>query len=477
MNDVPLWKHQADAIERAKSLDHFGLFFEAGTGKTRTAIDIIRHKCAGEKRLLRTLIICPQVVMNNWKTEILKFSKISSADVHVLKGTGKQRLKTIVDSAGVGRDSKIFICNYETLLMDDVFQALQAYEFEAIIADESHRIKNHSSKRTKKLLALGGKARFKYILSGTPVLQSPTDLFSQFQFLDGGETFSPCGTNFYAFQRHFFFNKNASAPAHVTWPDWKIKPGALEEISAKINSVTMHVKKSECLDLPPMVRKTIPIELSKEQRQHYDMMKKAFITFVGDKACTAQLAITKGLRLQQIVSGFIQLEDGDVVPMKENPRIDALGDLLEDLVISGGHKVIIWACWRENYKQIKNLLEKMKIDCVEAHGEVPTKNRQDAIDRFCGDSTVKVFLGNQGAAGIGINLVQASYAIYYSRNFSLEHDIQSEARNYRGGSEMHDSVTRIDLVAQGTIDESILQALANKQEVGDKLLRDMAKDL
>lgn len=453
-------------------MNHFGLFFEAGTGKTRTAIDILRYKCSDNKRLLRTLIICPTVVTNNWRVELLKYSKISSDDIVVLKGSGNDRFKAIIEAGGKSRASKIFVCNYETLLMEKPYQAFQAYNFEVIIADESHRIKNHSSKRTKQLLALSRNAQYKYILSGTPVLQSPTDLFSQFQFLDGGETFSPCGTNFYAFQRHFFFNKNAGAPAHVTWPDWRIKPGALEEISAKINSITMHVKKSECLDLPPMVRKTIPIQLSKEQAKHYEMMKKNFITFLGDKACTAQLAITKGLRLQQIVSGFIQLEDGTVVQMKDNPRIEALKDLLEDLVQAGGHKVIIWACWRENYKQIRDVLETMEIKYVEAHGEITSKNRQTAIDDFCSRDDVKVFLGNQGAAGIGINLVQASYAIYYSRNFSLEHDIQSEARNYRGGSEIHDSVTRIDLVAQGTIDDIVLQALANKQEIGDKLLKE-----
>ncbi len=473
-----LWKHQREAIERAKNLNHFGLFFEAGTGKTRTVIDIIRQKFANNGRLLRTLVLAPQVVMSNWRNEILKYSKIQDQDIILLKGSGNERHDAIIKAAGAEKNPKIFICNYETLLMDKVFKAFEWYGFECIVADESHRIKNHSSKRTKALITLSRETNYKYILTGTPVLQSPTDLFSQFLFLDGGRTFAPCGTNFYAFQRQFFFNKNAGAPSHVTWPDWRIRAGAVEEISEKINRITMHIKKSECLDLPPMVRKTIPIALSKEQIKHYEMMKKNFITFLGDKACTAQLAITKGLRLQQIVSGFIQLEGvEEVVQLKENPRIDALEEVLEDLVVESGHQVIIWACWRENYKQIKDLLHKMKVTYVEAHGEVSNKDRETAISSFCSDTNIKVFLGNQGAAGIGINLVQASYAIYYSRNFSLEHDIQSEARNYRGGSEMHESVTRIDLVAQGTIDESILQALANKQEIGDKLLRDVAKTL
>lgn len=345
------------------------------------------------------------------------------------------------------------------------------------MADESHRIKSPTSKRSKALIKLGQNIKYKYILTGTPVLQSPLDLFTQIQFLDNGKTFAPCGTNFFAFRNAYFVNRNANAPAHVSWPDWRIRPGAVEDISARIAEISMHVKKSECLDLPPLVKKTIPVELSKEQQKHYESMKKHFITTLNDKACTAQLAITKGLRLQQIVSGFIALEDGTIVNLKDNPRAAALKDLLEDLVCEQKQKVIIWACWRENYRQIAEVLNSLKINFVEVHGETPTKKRQEAIDQFCKDNETFVFLGNQGAAGIGINLVEAPFSIYYSRNFNLEHDIQSEARNYRGGSEIHTKVTRIDLVASGTIDEHILTALAAKQDIGERLLKDVSMQI
>jgi len=473
----PLWQHQKQAIENAKDYTCYGLFFEAGTGKTRTMIEILRSKCIANGRLLKTLVLCPPVVMSNWKNEIGRFSKISTDDVILLKGTGSERYDLIMEHAQVEKRPKIFVVNYESLLIEKVLKAFHWYGFDCIIADESHRIKSHDSKRTKCLLELAKKVKYKYILTGTPVLQGPLDLFTQFQFMDGGKTFEPVGNSFFVFRRTYFYNKNAEAPSHVTWPDWTIRPGALEEIQQKISKLSMSVVKSQCLDLPELVKKTIPVELSKEQKKHYESMKNSFITFLGDKACTAQLAVTKALRLQQIVSGYITLEDGTNIHMKENPRLDALQEILEDLVVENGKKVIIWACWKENYKQIKSVLEKLNIIYREAHGDVPAKDRQEAIDSFCNFENIKVFLGNQGAAGIGINLVQASYSIYYSRNFSLEHDIQSEARNYRGGSEIHDKVTRIDLVAQGTIDECILQALANKMEMSDKLLRVVAETL
>ncbi len=212
------------------------------------------------------------------------------------------------------------------------------------------------------------------------------------------------------------------------------------------------------------------MEMSPEQSRHYKEMEKNLITFLGDKACTAQLAITKALRLQQIVSGFMKVEgDEDTKPFKEVPRLEALKELLDDLK-EEVPKIIIWACWRENYAQIRQVCEELKIKYVELHGECSDKQRSESLKLFAEDPETRVFIGNQGAAGIGINLVEAPVAIYYSRNFSLEHDIQSEARNFRGGSERHTSVTRIDLVTKETIDEKVLEVLKNKMDLGNRIL-------
>lgn len=472
----PLWKHQKDCIEQAKNKNYFGIFFQVGCGKSRTVLDIYRQKCANENRLLKTLIVSPVITLPNWRNEILKYSKIQDKDIIILKGTGHERYDQFIEAVGSNRDAKIVILNYEALLIDKVYKACVWYEFECIIADESQRIKSPTSKRTKQLLNLGKKAKYRYILSGSPVLQGPMDLFSQFQFLDNGKTFEPVGNNFFAFKNHFFVNVNAMRPPPANWPEWKLRSGALETISDKIKEVSMSVEKKDCLDLPEYVRKTIQVELSPIQRRHYNEMRKNYVTFLNDKACTASLAITKALRLQQITSGFIQTEDGEPVQFEENPRLDALKEVLEELVIDGQQKCIVWCCFKENYKQIRTLLSDMKIAYTEVHGEISTKNKQEAIDSFCNNENVKVILGNQSALGVGVNLVEAGYAIYYSRNFSLEHDLQSEGRNFRGGSEkLHTKVTRIDIMATGTIDELVLESLANKKEVGEKLLRDVSR--
>jgi SNF2 family DNA or RNA helicase len=186
-------------------------------------------------------------------------------------------------------------------------------------------------------------------------------------------------------------------------------------------------------------------------------------------AVVAQLAITKALRLQQITSGYAKTDDGKEYGIDDNPRLRALESLLEE--ITKDNKVIIWACFRFNYAQIGELCQKMGIAYRALHGDIPTAEKQSAIQDFRSDPTVKVMIANQASAGVGVNLQEASYSIFYSRNFSLENDLQAEARNYRGGTELlHDKVTRIDLISPNTIDELIATALALKQNVSDQVL-------
>jgi len=274
------------------------------------------------------------------------------------------------------------------------------------------------------------------------------------------------------FRNTYFFDKNAGfRNSQKHWPDWRLKENSKDEIIKKICDKAMFVKKEDCLDLPPLIKKEVIVELGKDQRKFYEEMKQSLITFINEQAVTAELALTKALRLQQIVSGYLKTEEGEEITLKDNPRVDALKDLLEDLAYA--NKVIVWACFKQNYSEIKKVCEKLKLKFVELTGETPISKRQELIDQFNNDYETQVFIGNQAAGGIGVNLTGANTAIYYSRNFSLEQDVQSEARNYRGGSEMHSKITRIDIVARDTIDEKVLLALASKQEIADIVLREL----
>lgn len=466
---MQLWGHQLEAINKAKDKNDYGLFFEMGTGKTATAINISRQKFAQHKQILKTLIVCPPIVIENWKREWGVWSKVPSERVITLRGSQTDRLKTF---AKTNSSANIYITNYEALLMKNLYEEFSKYKFELIIWDELHKLKDMKSKRTKAAIKLADDTVYRLGLTGTPVLNSPMDLFAQFRVLDKGRIF---GKNFFVFRAKYFIDKNAGMPQGKYFPDWRPRTSTFDEMNKLVYTSAMRVKKADCLDLPPLIKKTIFVEMTPEMRKHYLEMKKSFITYVNTKASVADLAITKALRLQQIVTGFMKMDDDTIVRLKENPRKEALRELLKDL--TPDHKVIVWAVFKENYKDIREVCDDEKIKYVEVHGDIGDKDKYANVDLFNTDDSVRVLLGHPGSGGIGINLVSSDVSIFYSRNFSLEQDLQAEARNYRGGSERHAKVTRIDLVTPETIDEQVLEKLSQKISIGEKILRELVNEI
>lgn len=458
---MQLWGHQERAVSRNIGRDYFALFFEMGTGKTRTAIEILKQKTSNHQsnRQLKVLILCPLVVCPNWTRELKQWGDISAV---FLNGSQKSRIQSFQKSLGLGISA--YVLNYEGLLMKDLFCRLSMWGPEFLIFDESHKLKSPNSQRTKRSYELSLKARYRYLLTGSPTPNDSMDLFSQFLVLDHGKAF---GNNYFAFRHRYFYDANAKMPAHIHFPNWKIKPDSQEKMAMVLREHSMSVTKEECLDLPPLVKERRYVEMGKEQQRLYNEMKKDFVTYLKDKAVVAQLALTKALRLQQIVSGYIKDVDGNELEIDDSKRLDALMELIED---SPSKKIIIWAVFKQNFRSIAERLKKGNITFVEVHGEISQKEKQANIDAFINDPRCRVYLGHPGSGGIGVNLTVSDLCIYYSRDFSLEHDLQSEARNHRGGSEIHSKITRIDLVCADTIDELVLERLDKKQQMGEKLL-------
>lgn len=462
------WEHQKEAFNRAKDKREFGLFFDVGTGKSLTALSIMRNYFYENKGPLKTLILCPPIVIENWVREIKKFSQLEEYTLP-LQGSQVKRVIDFKDGTQ-GPFANKFICitNYEALLMKDLFTLFMQWRPEVIVWDELHRLKDIKSKRTKQAILLADQSNYRLGLTGTPILNSPMDLFAQFRVLDLGKTF---GKNFFTFRSKFFYDRNAGIPSSKYFPDWRIRTHATEELNKAVSERSMSVKKSECLDLPPYVRKQIFVGMTPLQTKSFNEMKKSLVTYLNDKACVAELAITKALRLQQIVSGHMKMDDGTVTRFEDHPRMLALKELLSDL--SPNHKIIVWSVFKENYADIRKVCEELKIKYVEINGEISSKERNLAVTSFNEDPEIRVCSGHPGSGGIGISLIASDVTIFYSRSFSLEYDIQAEARNYRGGSERHQKVTRIDLITPGTIDEQVVQSLTNKTAIGEKILREM----
>jgi len=470
------YPHQTNSTEKAikGGLPYRGLFHEQGTGKTLTTITILRNLFLKHRKPLKTLIFCPAIVVDNWAREIDQWSKCGKY-VHKLQGTKKQRMKDIEES-----EALIFITNYEALHMDGLFwdevgtkkkplRKLKKLGFEVLILDESHRAKTHNSNTTKMLIRMSDKIHYRYILTGTPILNTASDIWSQYRILDGGERF---GANFYAFRNLYYMDKNAGMPSDKHFPDFVLRMGALEAINEKIYTCADRVRKDEALTLPPLIKQSLFVDMSPEQSKAYKEMKAHFISYVEQvetgelKPAVAKIALTKALRLLQIVSGFVTTDDGEDVIFKKNPRIDGLKDILQDRE----GKIIIWATFKQNYKMISNLCDKLKISYGFLVGGQNPKKRASDLEEFTkGD--IRVLIASPQAGGTGVNLIEASTSIWFSRNFSLEHRLQGLARNHRKGSEMHKTINSIDLVCPGSLEENVLESLDNKECLSNALLK------
>jgi SWI/SNF-related matrix-associated actin-dependent regulator 1 of chromatin subfamily A len=469
------YQWQFDAIVKTEELPEYALFAEVGAGKTCAMVNILRTKYYQHGRVLKTLIISPLVTLYNWRDEIMMHSNIKDSTIVVLDKAAnryKQTVKALYDEreAKFSRD-KIVVVNYEAVLSEKFYDLISDWQPELIVLDEMHYIKNHKSKRGKKIIKLGDKALYRFGLTGTPMLNSPMDLFNQFRFLDKGMTF---GKNFFTFRAQYFQDSNAGwAGKKGHFPKFEAIPEKFGELTTKIYRKAVRVTKEQCLDLPPLIKKKVYATLSKDQMRAYKEMKDQFITFVNDskdrpRAVVAQIALTKALRLQQIVCGHVTDDDGNTHVFKEIPRLEAAKQLLEEL--TPNHKVIVWCSFKKDYELIEGICKELKVEYGFITGDQTLKQKQESMDRLKQDPLCRVIIANRRAGGIGINLIEAQYSIVYSRNFSLGEEIQSEARNYRGGSQIHERVVKLDLVSKDTIDETVLEALRNKQDISDKII-------
>lgn len=453
------WKHQREIWEHAKEQQDYALFWEMGAGKTFETINILRWRYLKAGRIMRTLVICPPIMREAWRREFHQASKVGQF-VQVIGGVGKKRALKFTPSLLIG------VTNYESLQMKEVYAAIKKWDPEIIVFDEAQRLKNGQAKRTKLAIELADLAKHRYILTGSPILRDAMDIWAQFRVLDGGATFEK---NFYVFRAKYFSDKNAGMPKQSYFPNWQLISGVESHFNKLIYAKASRVLKKDCLDLPPLVKKMAFVDLSPKQRAAYDQMKAHFIAYIDSKACVATIALTKALRLQQIVSGHFVDDEGVMHEFEDLPRMAALEEYLDDLVPD--HKVVVWAAFRADAERICSLLLDKGIEHRYLVGGMTAKAQQEAIDALQTDPTVRVMVANQQAAGVGITLTAASYAIYYSRNFSLEADLQSEARTHRGGSEIHEKITRIDLVCPETIDETVIQALYRKENLAEAILK------
>lgn len=433
----------------------FGLLFEMGCGKTLTAIAIAG---AGYQmgKVERLLIVAPTSVVAVWPKELQEYAKFKYT-CKTLLGEKKQRIKQIDDLLKFPfKALKVAVINYESTWRPEILEKLKEFDADMVIADESQRIKTYDAAQSKAMHELGDQARYKLILSGTPVQTAAIDIWSQYRFLDK----TVFGDNFFKFRGRYAIMGGYGNKKIVGYKD-------LEGLIKKEHSIAFRVTKDEALDLPEQTFETRKIQFSQKEKSLYERIKKdSYAELDGGGHITATTVLTRLLRLQQLAGGFLVQDDAQKPQLVSRAKLDALGDIIEDYVIGSGKKLVIFARFIAEVKAIMELADKVlpkELKQVAIYGDIKKEDRGDIVKQFQEDPKTVLFIGQIDTAGTGITLTAADTCVYYSKNFNYATYSQSLSRIHRIGQ--RNCCTYIDLEIEGTIDELISKALSRKEDM------------
>lgn len=430
----------------------FGELFEMGCGKTLTTI-AVAGALYNLGKIDRVLVVAPTSVCSVWPHDLNQFATFPW-EARVLLGDKKKRLKALNELENWPfKALRIAVINYESTHREGIFEALAAYKPDLIVCDESQRIKNPSAAQSKALHKLGDAAPFRMILSGTPVQNNAVDLYSQYRFLDP----TVYGANFYAFKNRYCIMGGYGQHQIVGYRN-------MDELVEKEHSVAYRVTKEECLDLPQQTFINRYVQFTDAEQAIYEQLRKSsFLELETGENVTATTILTMYLRLMQLTGGFLTADESTRPKQVNTAKLDALADIVDDYVVDAGKKLVIFARFRAEIAAIENLLRLRKIQYGSIYGDVPMEERGKIVDDFQTNPDTKVFVAQIQTAGLGITLHAASTAVFYSYDYNYANYAQALARIHRIGQRL--PVTYIHLVVDGSIDEKILAALENKEDM------------
>ena len=459
------------ALEKSWNKETYGYFMEMGTGKTKVLIDNMAM-LYDKGKINGALIIAPKGVVKTWHEQELPThlpNHVENVTTLWQPNITKKQETKLNNLFDLGTDLHIFIMNVEALSTSKGVKFAEKFlrSHRTLMAlDESTTIKNPSAKRTKNVLALAPMAKYRRILTGSPVTKNPLDLYTQCEFLD------PFLLNFnswYAFRNRYAIMKTIHVRGRSIQTVHKFQN--LGELSDRLKGFSYRVLKEDCLDLPEKIYMKRHVALTKEQENLYEQMRKTAIANLNGKVTSTVTVLTQLMRLQQITCGHFVADDGTVQTIKNN-RLDELMDVLEETE----NKAIIWAYWQRDVQDIKDAIEKKygPRSVVDYYGLTPQDERQDNIRRFQNDNECRFLIGTPSTGGYGITLTEANTVIYYSNGYDLEKRLQSEDRAHRIGQKKN--VTYIDLIAEDTVDEKIVKSLRKKINIASEVMGEELRD-
>ena len=451
------YRHQEDAYAFVRQLlappqgGGAALLMEMGTGKTITSVAIIGtlwQQCC----IKRLLIVAPLSILGVWQGEFQKFADYDY-NLVVLEGTTARKVDTIRHMNGFAL--QVLVVNYESAWRLEA--ELAKWKPDMIVCDEGHKIKTHNIAASKALHRLGAKAKYRLLLTGTVITNKPVDVFSQYKFADP----SVYGQSFYLFRNRFFDMTGYGNHTPV------MKKSMEPEFTEGLHSIAFRATKAECLDLPDTTDIVQRVELEPATMRTYrQLVKDSYAELAGDTV-TVTNVLTRLLRLSQLTGGFLGGDDSTATEQVSSAKLDALSDIIESAE-QDGKKLVVIARFIPEIRAIGKLLTKKGIQYAQISGEI--KNRDAQVAAFQNDPSVAVFIGQIATAGLGITLTAASTMVFYSMDYSMSNYEQTRARIHRVGQRQ--PCTYIHLIAKGTVDEKVLQALRDKANLAKVLVDD-----
>lgn len=457
---VQPYRHQQQAYEFTLGL--FGLLpsevrsygaallMEMGTGKSLTTIGV-----AGALyeygRINRLLIVCPLSITGVWQEEFEKFAAFEYSLV-VLEGSGERKKKLLREFDGEGL--QVVVVNYESAWRLE--SELSNWLPDMIVADEGHKIKTFKTSASKAMHSLGALAKYKMLLTGTPLTNKAIDIFSQYKFLNP-QIF---GQSFYPFRSKYFYMTGYGQHTPV------MKTSMEDEFTRRMHSVAFRATKAECLDLPDTTDIIRRVDLEPQTMELYkSLVKESFAELENGEEITVTNVLTRLLRLCQLTGGFIGNDETSSVEQVSNAKLNVLEDIV-DSSLQEGKKLVIIARFVPELHAICKLLGKKGIRYSLIMGRV--SNRDEQVKQFQTDPEVQVFVGQVATAGMGITLTAASTMVFYSLDYSMSNYEQCRARIHRAGQKY--PCTYIHLIVSKTVDVKVMKALRTKGNLAKALV-------
>ena len=459
------YKHQITALEKSWNRETYAYFMEMGTGKTKVLIDNAAM-LYDKGKIDGLLIVAPKGVIGTWYNQELPAhlpDHIEKVTVLWQANITKSQSRKLGTLFKTGSDLHILIMNVEAFSTEKGLSFAKKFllSHNTLMAiDESTTIKNPKAIRTKNIVQISNMAKYRRILTGSPVTKNPLDLFAQCFFLDPEHLGHG---SYYSFRVRYAIMKTA----FISGRSIQLVSGFknLAELSEKLQPFSYRVLKEDCLDLPGKIYMKRTVDLTSDQKKVYKQMKEEALAQLNGKQITTMTALTQLMRLQQITCGHFVADDGTTQNIKSN-RLNELMDILDE--VEG--KAIIWAHWQ---RDIQNIVKEFKKghgprSVVDYYGLTTQENRENYRKRFQEDDKCRFLVGTPQTGGYGITLHAASTVIYYSNGYDLEKRLQSEDRAHRIGQKK--SVTYIDLIAEDTVDKKIQDSLRKKINIASEVL-------